>query len=108
MALSFKVKALSRSRVIKNIFLSSIFFLFFSLILFSKSDYFFVNKLKSISNSYLHPITSFVVAPVKFANNLQNQFYEFRNLKVEMIGVSEKEPFELTLRKFFNRRMRYR
>ena len=83
MALSFKVKTLSRSRVIKNIFLSSIFFLSFSLILFSKSDYFFVNKLKSISNSYLHPITSFVVAPVKFANNLQNQFYEFRNLKVE-------------------------
>ena len=33
---------------------------------------------------------------------------EVRNLKVEMIGVSEKEPFELTLRKFFNRRMRYR
>ena len=83
MALSFKVKALSRSRLFKNIFLSSIFLLSFSLILFSKSDYFFVNKLKSISNSYLHPITSFVVAPVKFANNIQNQFYEFRNLKVE-------------------------
>ena len=33
---------------------------------------------------------------------------EIRNLKVEMIGVSEKEPFELTLRRFFNRRMRYR
>ena len=83
MALSFKVKALSKSRVLKNIFLSSIFFLTFSLILFSKSDYFFVNKIKSISNSYLYPITSFVAAPVKFANNIQNQFYEFRNLKVE-------------------------
>ena len=33
---------------------------------------------------------------------------EIRNLKVEMIGVSEKAPFEITLRRFFNRRMRYR
>ena len=42
MALSFKVKALSRSRIIKNLFLSSIFLLSFLLILFSKSDYFIV------------------------------------------------------------------
>ena len=47
-----------------------------------------------------------------FQKNVQNESdkvsKEIRNLKVEMIGVSEKEPFELTLRKFFNRRMRYR
>ena len=47
-----------------------------------------------------------------FQRNVQNESSviskEIRNLKVEMIGVSEKEPFELTLRKFFNRRMRYR
>ena len=83
MVLSFKVKALSRSRVIKNIFLSSIFVLSLLLVLFSKSDYFIVNNFKSISNTYLHPITSFVTAPVKIANNLHKQFYEFRNLKVE-------------------------
>ena len=83
MALSFKVKALSRSRIIKNIFLSSILVLSFLLILFSKSDYFVVNKFKSISNTYLHPITSFIVAPVKIANSLQGKMYEFRNLKVE-------------------------
>ena len=83
MALSFKVKAISRSRFLKNLFLSLIFFLSFLLIFFSKSDYFVVNKFKSISNSYLHPITSFLVAPVKIVNNLQTQFYEFRNLKNE-------------------------
>ena len=83
MALSFKVKALSRSKVLKNIFLSSIFLLSFLLILFSKSDYFVVNKIKTISNTFFHPITSFIVAPVKLANNLQNQFYQFRNLKFE-------------------------
>ena len=83
MALSFKVKAISRKRFIKNLFLSFIFLLSFLLILFSKSDYFFVNKFKSISNTYLHPITSFVTAPLKVASNLQTQFYEYRNLKVE-------------------------
>ncbi len=83
MALSFKVKAISRKRLIKNLFLSFIFLLSFLLILFSKSDYFVVNKFKSISHTYLHPITSFVAAPLKVASNLQTQFYEFRNLKVE-------------------------
>tara|TARA_Y100000748_G_C15255348_1_gene394553 strand:+ start:429 stop:656 length:228 start_codon:yes stop_codon:yes gene_type:complete len=75
MALSFKVKAISRKRLIKNLFLSFIFLLSFLLILFSKSDYFFVNKFKSISHTYLHPITSFVAAPLKVASNLQTQFY---------------------------------
>ena len=67
----------------KNIFLSFIFLLSFLLILFSKSDYLLINKFKLISNTYLHPITSFVTTPLKVASNLQTQFYEFRNLKVE-------------------------
>ena len=53
------------------------------MILFSKSDYFIINKFKSISNTYLHPITAFVTAPLKVASNLQTQFYEFRHLKLE-------------------------
>ena len=83
MALSFKVKAISRTRFIKNLFLSFIVLLSFLLILFSKSDYLFVNKFKSISNTYILPITSFVVSPLKIASNVKTQFYEFRNLKVE-------------------------
>ncbi len=83
MALSFKVKAISRSRFLKNLTLSFIFVLSFLLILFSKSDYVIVNKLKSISNTYLHPITSFIVTPIKIVSNLKNQFYDFRNLKIE-------------------------
>ena len=83
MALSFKVKAISRSRFLKNILLTSIFIFSFLLIFFSKSDYFVVNKVKSISNSYLHPITSFLVSPVKVISHLQTQFYDFQNLKAE-------------------------
>ena len=83
MALSFKVKAISRSRFLRNIFLTSIFILSFLLIFFSKSDYFVVNKVKSISNNYLHPITSFLVSPVKVVSQLQTQFYDFRNLQAE-------------------------
>ena len=87
MALSFKVKAISRSRFLRNIFLSSIFILSFLLIFFSKSDYFIVNKVKSISNSYLHPITSFFVSPVKVISQLQTQFYDFQNLKAKIIVI---------------------
>ena len=49
MALSFKVKAISRSRFLRNVFLTSIFILSFLLIFFSKSDYFVVNKVKSMN-----------------------------------------------------------
>ncbi len=83
MALSFKVKAISRSRLIKNASLSIIFILTFLLILFSKSDYVIINKFKSISNSYIHPITSFVVAPVKIASSIKSQISDFKNLKSE-------------------------
>ena len=83
MALSFKVKAISRSNFLKNLFISAIFLLSFVLVFFSKSDYFLLNKFKSISNSYLHPITSFLVAPIKIASKFQTQFYEFRNLRFE-------------------------
>ena len=83
MALSFKVKAVSKSKFLKNIILSFIFLLSFILILFSKSDYFVINKFKSISNNYIYPITSFIAAPVNIVSQLQNQFYEFRNLKTE-------------------------
>ena len=83
MALSFKVKAISRSRFLKNLFLSFIFLLSFLLILFSKSDYFLVDKLKSISNNYLHPITTFIITPIKIVSNIKTQIYEFKNLKFE-------------------------
>jgi len=89
MTLSFKVKAISRSRFLKNFFLSIIFLLSFFLILFSKTDYFVINKFKSISNNYLYPITSFLVAPLTIASNLQTQFYEFRNLKTENYILKE-------------------
>tara|TARA_B100000579_G_scaffold434306_1_gene454863 strand:- start:727 stop:1548 length:822 start_codon:yes stop_codon:yes gene_type:complete len=83
MPLSFKVKAISRSKFLKNLSLSLIFLFSFLLIFFSKSDYLVVNKVKTISNIYIQPITSFVVAPVKIFSKLQTQFYEFRTLKSE-------------------------
>jgi rod shape-determining protein MreC len=83
MALSFKVKAISRSNFLKNLSLSIIFLLSFLLILFSKSDYFLVNKFKTISNNYIHPITTFVVAPINIISGVKTQFYEFKNLKTE-------------------------
>ena len=83
MALSFKVKAISRSKFLQKLSLSMIFLFSFLLIFFSKSDYFIIKKIKSISNSYLYPITSFVVAPVNIASRIKSEFYDFRNLKFE-------------------------
>ena len=89
MALSFKVKAISRSNFFKNLSLSIIFLLSFLLIFFSKSDYFLVNKFKVISNNYIHPITSFVVAPINIISGIKTQFNEFKNLKTENTILKE-------------------
>ena len=83
MTLSFKVKAISRSKFLKKISLSIIFLFSFLLVFFSKSDYFLINKFKSISNNYLYPITSFVVAPINIASRIKSEFYDFKNLKFE-------------------------
>ena len=83
MALSFKVKAISRSNLFKNLSLYIIFLLSFFLIFFSKSDYFLVNKLKTISNNYIHPITSIIVAPINIISGVKTQFINFNNLKAE-------------------------
>ena len=89
MALSFKVRAIARSRFLKNVFLSFIFLLSFVLIFFSKSDYFLINKFKSVSNSYLYPITTFVTAPVNFVSNIKSQIYDFKYLKFENNTLKE-------------------
>ena len=83
MALSFKVKAITRSNLLKNLSLSIIFLLSFLLIFFSKSDYFLVHKFKTISNNYIHPITSFIVTPISIISGIKTQLYEFKYLKTE-------------------------
>ena len=83
MAISFKVKVISRSNFLKNLSLSIIFLLSILLVFFSKSDYFLINKFKTISNNYIHPITSFVVAPINIISGIKIQFNEFRNLKAD-------------------------
>ena len=83
MPLSFKVKVISRSKFVKNFSLSLLFGVSFLLIFFSKTDYFLINKVKTISNNYIHPITKFVVAPVSIVSNIKSQIYNFKYLKSE-------------------------
>ena len=79
----FKIKALTKSKILKNSSISFIFILSFLLIFFSKSDYFLVNQLKNISNNYLYPITKIVSYPMNYVSNISIQLKEFSNLKTE-------------------------
>ena len=81
MAKIFHVKTLSSSKLFKNILVSFIFLLTFILIYFSKTDYFFINKLKTVSNTYIYSITKIVSIPMNFVSNMSIQIKEFRNLK---------------------------
>ena len=86
MALSFKVKAISRSKFLKNFFLSFILLLSFLLIFFSKSDYIVINKFNQYQTTFTYNI--FIVAPVKIFL-VSKQYYEFRNLKAENTILKE-------------------
>ena len=89
MAKSFTVKLISRSSFLKNLSLSIIFLSSFLLIFFSKSDYFLINKFKNISNNYIHPITTYVVAPLNVISGVKKQFIDFNNLRIENNTLKE-------------------
>ncbi len=83
MAQSFKVKSISKSKLFKNTFISFIFLLTFVLIYFSKSDYFVINKLKSISSNSIYTITKVVTLPMSFVSNINIKINEFNQLQAQ-------------------------
>ena len=58
-----KNKSLSKRKNFNNFFLSILFVTTFFLILFNKTDYYLINKLKSFGIDIVNPITRFVSSP---------------------------------------------
>ena len=81
MSPTFKIKTISKTKIIKNASISFIFIFSFILIFFSKSDYFIANKLKVFSNNYLLPIANVVTAPMDVVSEIILQFNEFKSLE---------------------------
>ena len=83
MAPRFQAKLISFSKIFKNFVIFSIIALSFFLILFSKSDYYLINGIKSISTGFVNPISKFISAPFYAISNINREYIEFKNLKFE-------------------------
>tara|TARA_Y100001970_G_scaffold242577_1_gene307136 strand:- start:17422 stop:18243 length:822 start_codon:yes stop_codon:yes gene_type:complete len=85
----FKIKTYSKVRFFKNLSLSLIFLTSFILIFFNKSDYFLVNKIKTITNDYVNPITRIITSPLVIVSNIKNTINDFNSLKNENLILRE-------------------
>ena len=83
MAPKFKVRIFQTTKIIKNITVVSVVLLSFFLIIFSKSDILLINGIKSISSSFINPMTSIISSPTKILSNLLVEYNQFKNLKFE-------------------------
>jgi len=89
MSPKFKIKSISKSKILTSASTSLIFLFSFVLIFFSKSDYYLVNQLKSISLEIVNPLTKIVSLPVSFTSNTINRIQEFSILKSENLKLKE-------------------
>ena len=89
MAPSFKLKSISKSSILSSASVSIVFIFSFFLIFFSKSDYYLVHQIKSISSEIVNPVTKIVSLPVSITSNAITHFQELSNLKSENLKLKE-------------------
>ena len=89
MALTFKIKAISKTKFFTSLSASLVFISSFLLIFFSKSDYMLINQIKSASSEIVNPVTKVVSIPLTMTSNIVNKFNEFNNLKLENLRLKE-------------------
>ncbi len=89
MLYKFKIKSITKNKVLRNTSVTLLFIFSFFIIFFSKTDYILVNKIKSISNEYINPLTKVVSLPVTLTSNAINRIEEFKILKSENTNLKE-------------------
>ena len=88
----FKVNKIStsiRKKNYANFYISFLFILTFILILFSKTDYFLINKVKSLSIDHITPITKFISSPIDLATNLSLKINSIKKLETDNLRLKE-------------------
>ena len=85
----FKFRLLSKSKILNNTSASIVFIFSFLLIFFTKTDYYLIDRIKSVSNEIINPVTKIVSLPVTASFNAINQFNNFVILQDENIKLKE-------------------
>ena len=89
MAKNNKFIFFSKTKNISNIFITFLFVLTFVLILFNKTDYILIKKIKSSSLDIISPVTKVITSPFVFFSNIANNLNDFKILKNENAKLKE-------------------
>jgi len=84
-----KIYTSIRKKNYTNFYFPFLFILTFVLILFSKTDYFLINKVKSVSIDYLTPLTKLISSPVDLITNLSLRINDIKNIETENLRLKE-------------------
>ena len=83
----FNTSSSTKKKSIPSFLLPLLFLLTFFLIIFNKTDYFLIDKVKGYGVDYLLPVTKIISSPITTINNL--------NLRIQNIQYLENENFKL-------------
>ena len=89
MPLQSKSKLFVKTKNIKNITIPILFIFTFFLIIFNKTDYFLVEKIKSTGIDIVGPISIFLSYPVNFSIKTVNYVNEIKFVKKENIKLKK-------------------
>lgn len=84
-----RINSISRKSSYSGFLISFLFILTFLLILFNKTDYFIISKLKNTSLDYVNPITKIVSTPINTLVNFGARLNNFRNLENKNFKLQE-------------------
>ena len=79
----------TKTKNFSNLSLPILFILTFLLIIFNKTDYVVINKIKSFGIDIITPATNIISAPVKVTINLTKTINELRYLKQQNVKLKE-------------------
>ena len=102
MANKKKINFFTKTNKIGNLSVTILFIFTFLLIVFNKTDYFVVNKLKSLSIDIVNPVTKIIAMPMsitsntyKIINNYRYLSSENQKLKEEIIRLRKWQTFAI-------------
>ena len=84
-----KIRHLTKAKNLGKLYITVLFILTFLLILFNKTDYFVVNKIKSLSTGVLSPVSGFITSPIKAVTQAVNKINEIRFLQQDNLKLKE-------------------
>ncbi|MBR1604887.1 MAG: rod shape-determining protein MreC [Alphaproteobacteria bacterium] len=89
---------LSRIRLmVKKFAIVLLFFIAFVMMLFNKTDSFFIDKTSSVAANIFFPIVDLLAVPARVVSGTLNYFYDFKNIREENKKLRE-ENRELVIR----------